>query len=332
MADDGKTGFAKFVYYIKVFHALDYILLVTFALAVVYGMRTVRPPCRTFSWNDTDISHKKGKSTFPSGTLFSMEFIPIGLYLLFEALRARLARKGEWYLDVKETDQLIDGATTRVEMLEPEGKRSEGAHSAKAGRYPDESPEMNRENEPKRLMTCLEATNYWVLAHGFSIILAVCLVEILKVYAGRLRPDFLDRLKKANVTEGTDPKDLCDIAKARDGRLSFPSGHSSCAFSVCTPMALYFLSVLHAFSGASVWRTLVGLSPIYLACACAISRTRDNRHHFADIVAGSLIGMGTGLLAVAVFFRFGKEIAVLVPRRMEFVRSRGGRVLADVAE
>ncbi|SCU70130.1 Phosphatidic acid phostphatase, putative [Trypanosoma equiperdum] len=330
MTTESGTCCSKFVHYCKVFHVLDYFLLIGIAFVVCLWMESLQPYCRGFSWTDATISYKLKSSTFSVLTLLIMEVAPIGFYFIMEFLRALFASKGEWYLDIHVSNRLPDESRAPVEMLEVSSDGFNNAAAERTGNCPDGSFTTENKGSSKRLMTFLETANYWVVAHGFSVVLALCIVEVLKVYAGVLRPDFLARLEREGYNSTSRVKDWCKVAA--EGRRSFPSGHSGCAFSVFTPMAMYFLSVLRAFSGASVWRTLVGLLPIYFACAVAASRLRDNRHHSGDVVAGSVIGMLSGLLAVAIFFRLGKGKAFLVPRRLDFVRRHGGQVLSDITK
>ncbi|KAI5690984.1 PAP2 superfamily [Leishmania braziliensis] len=154
----------------------------------------------------------------------------------------------------------------------------------------------------------------WVLLQAFSVALSVMIVDALKVYAGRLRPDFLSRLRNEGFNASSVGVDWCTVAN--EGRLSFPSGHSSAGFSAFVPLCFYVLHSLHAFrrSGASLWRILIGLTPLILPITVAVSRTRDNRHNFDDILAGSLIGIFTALVAVRATMVVNYGTGQLTPR------------------
>ncbi|CAJ1022074.1 putative PAP2 superfamily [Leishmania utingensis] len=157
-------------------------------------------------------------------------------------------------------------------------------------------------------------THMWVLLQAFSVALSVMIVDALKVYAGRLRPDFLSRLRKEGFNASSVGVDWCTVAN--EGRLSFPSGHSSAGFSAFVPLCFYVLHSLHAFrrSGVSLWRILIGLTPLILPITVAVSRTRDNRHNFDDILAGSLIGIFTALVAVRATMVVNYGTGQLTPR------------------
>ncbi|KAJ1558807.1 hypothetical protein HK405_012938, partial [Cladochytrium tenue] len=93
--------------------------------------------------------------------------------------------------------------------------------------------------------------------HHFLITLVLAIgitglfTNLVKNWAGRLRPDFLDRCQY-NATLG-----VCtgDSALVTDGRRSFPSGHSSLSFVACTLLTLHLLSVLGVLGHGGSGRT-----------------------------------------------------------------------------
>ncbi|KEG15093.1 phosphatidic acid phosphatase [Trypanosoma grayi] len=179
---------------------------------------------------------------------------------------------------------------------------------------------LDRSEGQIRIWLCVEAVNHWLLAQSFSLALCTCIIDTTKLYAGRLRPDFLARLEREGYTSSSVGVDWCDVA--REGRLSFPSGHSGLSFAAFVPLIMYFMGVLKAFRGGSLWRTVVSFIPLILPITVAVSRTRDNRHNFSDIVAGSIIGACCALLSVGLLFRVDEQTGTLVPRQMEFVSKR----------
>lgn len=154
-----------------------------------------------------------------------------------------------------------------------------------------------------KLSMCLHI-NAWVLAHAYSILLAFAFVNITKLYAGRLRPDFLARLAKKGITKTTyqsfTPEEICKATK--EGRLSFPSGHSGTIFSGYVPPTLYLLGLFRTLRGGRYWLATLALIPLILPITVAVSRTRDYRHNFDDIVTGSLCGTFCALFAVFINF------------------------------
>jgi diacylglycerol diphosphate phosphatase/phosphatidate phosphatase len=106
---------------------------------------------------------------------------------------------------------------------------------------------------------------------------------VVKNAVGRPRPDLISRCKPLNTT----PKDvLVDISVCtetdhhtlHDGWRSFPSGHSSFAFSGLGFLALFFAGQMHVFRPRTdLTKALLSVSPLIGAALIAISRCEDYR-------------------------------------------------------
>jgi membrane-associated phospholipid phosphatase len=122
--------------------------------------------------------------------------------------------------------------------------------------------------------------------------------ETLKVAGGRLRPDFIARMK---MNGGWNDMSNSDVL---DGHLSWPSGHSSMAAIGATVFTLYLAGKLGAFqaSGGHTWKVLLCFVTQWICWAVMVSRTWDNRHNFSDILTGYLLGLGLGGTAYFQFF------------------------------
>ncbi|KAF9477599.1 lipid phosphate phosphatase 1 [Pholiota conissans] len=133
--------------------------------------------------------------------------------------------------------------------------------------------------------------------------------EMLKHSVGRLRPDFLSRCAWDKVL-GQCTGHLSLII---NGRKSFPSGHSSTAFS-----GMVFLSLTIAGQTAawcfSIPKTprkvrssrmltfFLALLPLFWATHVAVTRLQDHRHHKEDVIVGSFIGIVCAVLCYLIFW------------------------------
>lgn len=85
----------------------------------------------------------------------------------------------------------------------------------------------------------------------------------------------------------------------RDSSKSFPSGHSSISFFSAIFMMWYLQNRIPKIRS---YFTILFLQALCLtwACFCATSRISDNRHHWWDVLAGSIIGIIFATLTVSV--------------------------------
>ncbi|KAH9838810.1 putative diacylglycerol pyrophosphate phosphatase 1 [Teratosphaeria destructans] len=141
-----------------------------------------------------------------------------------------------------------------------------------------------------------------LLGLATSIILTTFLTDVLKDAIGRPRPDLIARCNP----DADAPKDVlvtiqvCKESRhhvLHDGWRSFPSGHSSFAFAGLGYVALFLASQTKALTPrASLLVILICLLPLLAAALIAISRLEDYRHDFADVIAGSLLGLSVTYL------------------------------------
>lgn len=150
--------------------------------------------------------------------------------------------------------------------------------------------------------------------HGILAVLAAqglarLTTEFLKHKVGRLRPDFLARCKWDKVIEACTGK----VQTIVNGRKSFPSGHSSTAFSGMFLLSLWMAGQTAAWcfhvprpartiSSSRMIRFTLTLLPISWATFVAISRVEDYRHHKEDVIVGSLIGIASAWICYLIFW------------------------------
>lgn len=142
----------------------------------------------------------------------------------------------------------------------------------------------------------------------FSTCLAAVLTDILKCWIGNPRPDFLER---CGAKYGTPKNKLVGIEVCTaplgemyllDGMKSTPSGHSSMAFAGLLYLTLWLLGQYKVLHGKKqLWAPLLCCTPLVLASYIALSRTQDYRHHFRDVLLGSILGI---VIAVGTYFKY----------------------------
>lgn len=154
----------------------------------------------------------------------------------------------------------------------------------------------------------LDEVNTLALMQARAYALLSLMLNPCKLYAGRLRPDFLARLEHAGYSAASRGVDWCSVDDAAVvlGRKSFPSGHSGTSFAAMVPLTLFLCVELRALSRGSLALLVVAVSPLALAFVCGISRHRDEWHHFSDIVAGAVMGVAAGAAA----FRLSTQVVV----------------------
>ncbi|SLM39805.1 pap2 domain protein [Lasallia pustulata] len=136
-----------------------------------------------------------------------------------------------------------------------------------------------------------------ILGLFITLILSSFLTDIVKNSVGRPRPDLIARCKPAKGTSGHSlvAIDVCtetDHHILHDGWRSFPSGHSSFAFSGLGYLALFLAGQLCVFRPrADLARVLLALAPLVGAALIAISRCEDYRHDVYDVTIGSALGI-----------------------------------------
>ncbi|KAI0064655.1 acid phosphatase/Vanadium-dependent haloperoxidase [Artomyces pyxidatus] len=143
------------------------------------------------------------------------------------------------------------------------------------------------------------------LALGLS--LAGMVTQFTKITVGRPRPDLISRCHPAPGTVDP-PFGLSSVAICtsfdllEDGFRSFPSGHSSLSFAGLGFLAFYLAGKMHLFDRRGQAKSWIAITPLCGAALVAISRTMDYRHHWQDVVVGSLLGLTLSYFSYLQYF------------------------------
>jgi len=157
----------------------------------------------------------------------------------------------------------------------------------------------------------------------FAISISTLFSHIIKVFVGRYRPDFMsvcnvdfDKVQEQYDTYdissgiGFGPRNLFDTSICKtskeeliEERKSFPSGHSSFAFSVMSYLSFYIAGQIHLMDKKSyIWKYFVVSVPYMIAIMVALSRVFDYRHHWQDVTIGSIIGLFFGIVTYYYYY------------------------------
>lgn len=157
--------------------------------------------------------------------------------------------------------------------------------------------------------------NLQIAILGLVISLSIngVVTDVLKNWVANLRPDFLARCgprpgTKTNVLVGLE---VCTAPLGMpvliDGLRSTPSGHSSISFAGLLYLSYWLFGQFKLTQTRQpVWKPLVCGLPVLMATYIALSRTQDYRHHFADIIFGSILGIA---FATFSYFRYFNNFA-----------------------
>ncbi|TPX43828.1 hypothetical protein SeMB42_g00232 [Synchytrium endobioticum] len=150
----------------------------------------------------------------------------------------------------------------------------------------------------------LHDTHHLVLALFLATGATKVMTDLFKVWMGRFRPDFLDRCQFDNaILECTGEHKLI-----RDGRESWPSGHTSASFCGMGLVSLYLAGKLSAWCvdeppyGGRVFSLVLSVMPLIGAAYIGISRTEENKHHPTDVLSGAVLGFAIAYISYRLLY------------------------------
>ncbi|KAJ1726054.1 hypothetical protein LPJ61_005452 [Coemansia biformis] len=153
--------------------------------------------------------------------------------------------------------------------------------------------------------------NVGILGLCMALVLNMMVTNTVKNLAGRLRPDFIDRcnLDLSQVSEptiGLLTSAVCrqaDESFLLDGMRSFPSGHSSFSFAGLGYITLWLCGHMNIVDcRGRTYKSFVALAPLLGALLISVSRTKDYRHHWQDVLAGALLGVAMAWFAYLQYY------------------------------
>lgn len=136
-----------------------------------------------------------------------------------------------------------------------------------------------------------------------SLAITFFLTNFVKLMIGRPRPNFVARCWPDGQIRGIPGVPECsgDPHAAKEGRKSFPSGHSSLSFAGMGYLSFYLLGRLQPWGDVTnaPWLLFVPALPSLVAAWVALTRIRDYWHHPTDVMAGTVLGLACAYTAHA---------------------------------
>lgn len=146
----------------------------------------------------------------------------------------------------------------------------------------------------------------WVFAFGACV--SQLTTDIAKYSIGRLRPHFIDICQPSiNVNKCNDshryilPTEFrClnpDTFRVRESRLSFMSGHASFS-AYCMVFIAMYLQSRFIWNYSKLLRPFLQVALLYSAYYTALSRISDYKHHWSDVLTGSIQGIIVAVVTI----------------------------------
>eukprot|EP00270_Netrium_digitus_P009842 TRINITY_DN3017_c0_g1_i1.p1 TRINITY_DN3017_c0_g1~~TRINITY_DN3017_c0_g1_i1.p1 ORF type:complete len:279 (-),score=52.49 TRINITY_DN3017_c0_g1_i1:361-1197(-) len=140
----------------------------------------------------------------------------------------------------------------------------------------------------------------------YTMALASIVTDGLKLSIGRPRPDFFWRCFPNNITSFASNGDvICNgvASVIKEGRKSFPSGHSSWSCAGLGFFTFFLMGKLRVWSGdGHISKIIISLLPVFAATGVAVSRVDDYWHNPSDVLTGGLIGLISALVVYLLIY------------------------------
>ncbi len=173
-------------------------------------------------------------------------------------------------------------------------------------------------NSKEKLKTCLVCGLHGVALFVLGISTTLLFTEIGKRWVGRLRPHFLAVCQpnyslitcSTSTSTGSIYKSIytgdsfCtgDASQIKQGRFSFPSGHSSYS-TYCMSFIIIFLEARLILVRLRFVKTFVQIAAFIAAWVTILSRVSDYWHNPTDVLGGFLLGLAVSLFVTLVVGR-----------------------------
>ncbi|KAG5521588.1 hypothetical protein RHGRI_033968 [Rhododendron griersonianum] len=145
-----------------------------------------------------------------------------------------------------------------------------------------------------------------ILGLLYAVLITGVLTDAIKNAVGRPRPDFFWRCFPDGIAKYDQWDNVICHGKdsvIKEGHKSFPSGHASWSFAGLGFFSLYLSGKIKAFDRRGhVAKLCIVFLPLLVASLVAISRVDDYWHHWQDVFAGGLLGLGVATFCYLQFF------------------------------
>lgn len=136
-----------------------------------------------------------------------------------------------------------------------------------------------------------------ILGLLFAVTATMFFTDVLKILIGNQRPDFIARCQPrpdAPRNQYVSVTDVCttdDLVALWEGCKSTPSGHSALSFAGLGYLSFWFVRTFDLQRGSRpFYLKASGYTPFLISTYVAYTRIIDHRHHWIDVISGSISG------------------------------------------